>query len=284
MRSKDEFFNAFKLWLPRAEAGGNRLDCLRADGGGEFISAALQSFCQERGIKIGYAAPYMHEENGIAERCWRTLAQMKDSFLIDSGLPTQFWAEAMDTANYLRNRLPTRRTDKAVIISEEAWTKVRQDLSHIRIFGSRISTHILFEKRFKSDVYKTWNGIFIGYTDTTKHLRVWAPKTHQVFIASKPVVNVSKRGSELLVDNPMPASTRPLRQPAGEPRPRGRPRKRARIEAEYDGPVVLKESLAAKGHLQTGVGNSYDSLVQRPRTDQVWDIRQEPFRVSKTCA
>ena len=157
LRSKDKFFDAFKLWLPRAEASGNRLDCLRANGGGEFISAALQSFCQERGIKIGYAAPYMHEENGIAERCWRTLAQMKDSLLIDSGLPTQFWAEAMDTANYLRNRLPTRRTDKAVIIPEEAWTKVRQDLSHIRIFGSKISTHIPSKKRSKSDVYKTWN-------------------------------------------------------------------------------------------------------------------------------
>ena len=45
LRSKDEFFDAFKLWLPRAEAGGSRLDCLQTDGGGEFISVALQSFC-----------------------------------------------------------------------------------------------------------------------------------------------------------------------------------------------------------------------------------------------
>lgn len=140
LRSKDEFFDVFKLWLPRAKTCGYKLDCLRSDDGGEFISAALQSFCQERGIKIGYAAPYMHDENGIAKRCWRALAQMKDSLLIDSGLPTRFWAEAMDTANYLRNRLPTRRTDKAVIIPEEAWTEVRQNLSHIRIFGSRVST------------------------------------------------------------------------------------------------------------------------------------------------
>ena len=74
LRSKDEFFDAFKLWLPRAEGCENKLDCLRTDGGGEFISAGFQSFCEERGIKIGYAAPYMHKENGIAERCWRTLA------------------------------------------------------------------------------------------------------------------------------------------------------------------------------------------------------------------
>lgn len=38
LKSRDEFFDAFKLWLPRAETCGNKLDCLRTDGGGEFIS------------------------------------------------------------------------------------------------------------------------------------------------------------------------------------------------------------------------------------------------------
>ena len=69
LRSKNEFFDAFKSWLPTAEAGGSRLDCLQTNSGGEFISVAVQSFCQEREIKIGCAAPYMHKENGIAERC-----------------------------------------------------------------------------------------------------------------------------------------------------------------------------------------------------------------------
>ena len=174
----------------------------------------------------------------------------------------------MDIANYLQNRPPTKRTDKTVIIPEKAWTKVRQDFSHIRIFGSKVSTHILSEKCFKSDVYKTWNGIFIRYMDTMQHLRVRAPKTDQVLIASEPVVNKSKRECELLVNNSMPAPKRPLRQSAGEPKHQGRSKKRAQIEAEHNGSVVLEESLAAEGHLQTGVGNSHDLLVQRPRTDR----------------
>lgn len=69
LRSKDEFFDIFKLWLPRAEACEEKLRYLQIDGGGEFISAALKSFCKERNITIGYAAPYMHEENGIAKQC-----------------------------------------------------------------------------------------------------------------------------------------------------------------------------------------------------------------------
>ena len=68
--------------------------------------------------------------------------------------------------------------------------------------------HILFDKRSKSNVYKTWNGIFIGYTNTTKHLRTWAPKTHHMLIANKPVVNELKQRAELLVKNPMPPSPR----------------------------------------------------------------------------
>ena len=179
LRSNDMFFNAFKVWLPRAEAYGNKFDCLWTDDGGEFISAALQSFYEKWGIKIGYAAPYMHEQNGIAEQYGRTLAQMKNSLFIYSKLPKQFWAEVMDNANYLRNWLPTRRTaDKIIIIPKKAWTEDRQNLEHIRIFSSRVSTYIPSEKRSKSDVHKTWNEIFIGYTDTTKYLRTWALKTH----------------------------------------------------------------------------------------------------------
>ena len=103
LKSKNEFFNAFKLWLLRAEVCGDKLNCLQSDCGGEFISTALQSFCEEQRIKIDYTIPYIHKKKGIVERCWRTLAKMKDSLFIDRKLPNQIWAEAMDTANYLQN-------------------------------------------------------------------------------------------------------------------------------------------------------------------------------------
>ena len=149
----------------------------------------------------------------------------------------------MDTDNYLQNRLPRKHiADKTIIIPEEAWIGVRQNLEHNRIFGSRVSIHIPSEKRSKSDVYKTWNGIFIEYTDIKKHLRTWAPKTHQVLIANKLVVNESKQEIEFLVENPMPPPPRLLRQLAGEPKQRGRPRKRPCMEnkAEYNVSVEVE--------------------------------------------
>lgn len=126
---KDDFVDAFQAWLPRVEVeSGCSMKVLRADGGGEFISVKLGLYCEKQGIAIRYTAPYVHEENGMAERGWRTIVTMKDSMLIDSGLFNGFWAEAMETANYLRNRLPTKTKTHSKIIPEEAWTGSRQNL------------------------------------------------------------------------------------------------------------------------------------------------------------
>lgn len=100
LRTKDVFVDVFQVWLPRVEAeSGCKMKALRADGGGEFISIKLEEYCEKQGIIIKYATPYLHEENGLAERGWRTLVTMKDSLLIDSGLPNDLWAEAMETSN-----------------------------------------------------------------------------------------------------------------------------------------------------------------------------------------
>ncbi len=63
---------------------------LQADSGGKFILVKLRLFCEKRGSTIRYAALYIHEENGLAERRWRTIVTMKDSMLIDGGLPNGF--------------------------------------------------------------------------------------------------------------------------------------------------------------------------------------------------
>lgn len=95
---------------------------------------------------------------------------------------------------------------------------------------------------------------------------MWAPKTHQVLIASKPVINKSKQSAELLVENPILPPAKPLQQSAGKPKLQGKLRKRPFIEnkVEYNGSVraeVLNES-----GIKTE--DSYNNLVQRSRIDQ----------------
>lgn len=235
MTLMSDFVDAFQAWLPRVEAeSGYSMQALRADGGGELISTKLRLFCEKRCIAIKYAAPYVHEENGLAKREWRTIVTMKDSMLLDSGLPNGFWAEAMETANYIRNRLPTRTRSHGEVIPEECWTGRRQNLQHIRIFGRLVLCNIPEEKRSKSDRRKVWDGILIGYSpDTARHFQIWAPKTQQVIIASEPYIHESEQGAKLLVKWPLSTttSTSKRKAPAGEPRPRGRPRKIVVTEA-----------------------------------------------------
>ena len=77
------------------------MKALRANGGGEFILIKLREFCNKKRIVIKYATPYLHEENSLTKRGWKTIVTMKDSLLIDSDLPNNFWAEAIKTSNYL---------------------------------------------------------------------------------------------------------------------------------------------------------------------------------------
>lgn len=64
----------------------------------------------------------MHEENGLAEQEWRTMVIVKDLILIDSSLPNNFWAEAIEIANYFYNRLLIKSMNYEEVISKKSWT------------------------------------------------------------------------------------------------------------------------------------------------------------------
>ena len=59
------------------------------------------------GIQVEDTSTYIPEQNGVAERYNQTVVQMMRSMLTWSKLPHLFWAEAVWTANYLRNRVPS---------------------------------------------------------------------------------------------------------------------------------------------------------------------------------
>lgn len=71
--------------------------------------------------------------------------------LINNGFSNRFWAEAMKTANYLQNKLPTKSRNHGEIIPEEAWTSKQQNIQHVQIFDSLALSNIPDDKRSKSD-------------------------------------------------------------------------------------------------------------------------------------
>ena len=102
---------------------------------------------------IKYAASYMHEENGLVKRGWRTIVIIKDIILFDSWLCNDFWAETIDIVNKFQNRLLKKSKNHEKLIFEEAWKYKCQNLSHIRIFKSLILANIP-NKKSQSQITK----------------------------------------------------------------------------------------------------------------------------------
>ncbi|GJR35945.1 zinc finger, CCHC-type containing protein [Tanacetum coccineum] len=65
----------------------------------------MNEFCAKKGIKREYSIARTPQQNGVAERKNRTLIEAARTMLADSLLPIQFWAEAVNTACYVLNRV-----------------------------------------------------------------------------------------------------------------------------------------------------------------------------------
>ena len=108
MKNKSEVLDRFKEFLNMAEnLFGRKVKKLRSDNGGEYTSNEFILFCKEHGILKDDTVPYSPQQNGVEERANRTLFETVRSMLHHANLPSKFWAEAVSTAVYLRNRSPT---------------------------------------------------------------------------------------------------------------------------------------------------------------------------------
>ncbi len=81
------------------------------------------------------------ELNGVAERLNRTLIESARSMLLDAKLPKSYWAEAVSTATYLKNRSPTRAAQGKTPYEE--WHGEKPNVDYIREFGCEVYAHIL---------------------------------------------------------------------------------------------------------------------------------------------
>ncbi len=108
LKTKDQVFEKFKNWQVQVKNySGCKLKTLRTDNGGEFTSTKFQSYLKSCGVRHELTIPKTPEQNGAAERLNRTLVETTRAMLLDAKLSQKFWAEAVSTATYMRNRSPT---------------------------------------------------------------------------------------------------------------------------------------------------------------------------------
>lgn len=191
LKRKDQVFERFLEWKALVEKStGRKLKALRTDNGGEYTSAEFEAYLR-KGVRHELTVPKAPEQNGVAERMNRTLVETMRSMLADSKMPHRFWAEALSTAVYLRNRSPTKSVNGMTPF--EAWTGEKPNVAHLRTFGCTVYVHIPKDERKKLDM-KTKKCVLLGYGTETKGYRVYDPVRARVLHSRDVIFNEKERG------------------------------------------------------------------------------------------
>jgi hypothetical protein len=151
---------------------------LRVDNAPEFVEGELKLICKEAGIIYERTVPDAPQQNGKAERHNYTFACMARAMLLDAGLSEYFWPFAIQTAIYLRNRVPHSATPLHVT-PYQLWHKHKPSIAHLRLFGSYCSS-----RRVNSNLSKFEPrgelGRMIGYAPESKGYLIWFPGSRSV--------------------------------------------------------------------------------------------------------
>ncbi|GJS28624.1 putative ribonuclease H-like domain-containing protein [Tanacetum coccineum] len=162
LATKDETSGILKSFITGVEnLIDQRVKVITCDNGTEFKNKEMNHFCERKGIKREFSVARTPQQNGVAERKNRTLIEAARIMLHDSKLPTTFWAETVNTACYVQNRvLVTKPRNKTPY---ELFLGIKSALSFMRPFGCPVTILNIIDHLGKFDG-KDDEGFFVGYS------------------------------------------------------------------------------------------------------------------------
>ncbi|MCO5578866.1 hypothetical protein L7F22_032713 [Adiantum nelumboides] len=179
LKAKSDVFAVFQHYVSMVEnETGCKVQTLRTDRGGEYMSGAFKDSLGKKGIKHQCTMPYTPQQNGVAERKNRSLMEMARCMLKAKSLPHKLWMEAVACVAHVLNRCPTRALK--IITPYESWYDKKPSVSYLRVFGCLAYAHIPQQLRGKLDD-KAVKLIFVGYSSGSKGYRLYNPATNKIF-------------------------------------------------------------------------------------------------------
>jgi len=136
LSSKDDTFEAFTKFSNIIQNQlSSKTISLRSDHGGEFVNHRFENYCDEFGNSQNFSCPRTPQQNGVVERKNRGLEELARTMINEMNLPKYFWADALNTACHVLNRIIIRSIlDKT---PNELLTGRKPNLSHLRVFGCK---------------------------------------------------------------------------------------------------------------------------------------------------
>jgi hypothetical protein len=153
---------------------GIRMKHFHSDGGGELIATACITYLHTSGATTSHSPRDTPEMNSVTERWVRSLKEKVMCMLLRSSLPIAFWWNAVDTAIYLLNRLPTK-TARGYMTPIECITNNAPNLKFLRIWGCKCYALKPIAERLKDFDDKAYSGFLVGYCQENTGYMVFVP-------------------------------------------------------------------------------------------------------------
>ncbi|GJY94988.1 putative ribonuclease H-like domain-containing protein [Tanacetum coccineum] len=193
LATKDETSGILKSFITKIEnLVDKKVKIIRCDNGTEFKNRVMSEFCEQKGIKREFSIARTPQQNGVAERRNRTLIEAARTMLANSKLPTTFWAEVVNTACYVQNRVLLVKSHNKT--PYELFRGRTPALSFMRLFECHVTILNTLDYLGKFDG-KSNEGFFVGYSLNSKAFRVYNIRTRKVeenlhirFLEDKPTI------------------------------------------------------------------------------------------------
>nr|GEV76067.1 hypothetical protein [Tanacetum cinerariifolium] len=139
-----------------------------------YCLVATDDFSRDQKIVSNARTP---QQNGIAERRNRTLIEAARTMLADAKLPVTFWAEAVNTACYVQNRVLVNKSHNKT--PYELFNGRSPAIGFLKPFGCHVMILNTLDNLRKFE--EKWDeGYFIGYSMSSKAFRVFNKRTRRV--------------------------------------------------------------------------------------------------------
>ena len=182
LKTKGEVCTTFQQFYKMVETQFHeKIKILRSDNGGEFVNHNLCQFLEAHGIEHQRTCPYTPQQNGVAERKNRQLLEVVRASLFDAQMPRSFWGEAVCSAAYIINRVPSSVLNFQTPLQAFRQVCALHSTPNLepRVFGCVTFVHLYTHQRNKLEP-RALKCVFIGYAQHQKGYRCYHPPTQKL--------------------------------------------------------------------------------------------------------